>query len=362
MNISKMLNNVTVGLIAVGASTSLLAAHPGGNMQLPVASGIKLTVPQHMSSWNFAAEALYYRVANNDFQYFVTNTNVGSDSGEDAHHNHSVEPDYEWAFRLGATYHFAGNGRDATLSYTRIDASTSERFVFPGEITSATATDWWWWSVGDNTSDSMDITNGDAVAKSKDKYTDVDLVFGQKVDIGGRIRMHHFAGLRYADIDSNDKATYTNFTGTGTQVDVFRTTRYGSDFTGVGPRFGTDAQVNLGEGLSLRGKVGLSVLVGRMEQHGSIDEVDSAFASTNLADDFRTDSQTRIVPELDSRIGVNYATTFLSHANIELELGYEATNYFGAINKDIIGYTNNIGHEQNFAVMGPYLRLDVNMM
>jgi hypothetical protein len=44
--------------------------------------------------------------------------------------------------------------------------------------------------------------------RSENDYDAIDLAFGQKIDVGQRIRLHPFAGLRYAEIERTDRATY----------------------------------------------------------------------------------------------------------------------------------------------------------
>jgi hypothetical protein len=380
MSKSIKLNGAALIVAALGFSASALAAHPGDTMEMPAAkAGVNLTAPEQHSRFGFAVDVLYMEAGNADFNYVTEQherlvcleydnddpANCTSTSEvEDSWYGHMVSHDYDWGFRASARYDFAGHGRDAALSYTRIHlADTSAVQHSASDSLHATSV---WWSNMANAPSQGECEPGSsqciASGKSRNQYSDIDLVFGQHVDVGARIQLHPFAGVRYASIESRDKALLTSFDSNilgGHGPDTFWPANYVSDFHGFGPRFGSDAAVNLGENVSVRGRVGFAALMGQMEHRGVVAELEEDFELEELSA-FHTDSKTLMVPEMDMRLGVSYSQDF-ADGMLDLELGFEVMNYFGAIDKNIISLTNNIGNPQNFSLQGPYLRVQYDM-
>jgi hypothetical protein len=358
MSKNMMFNKAAIALAVLGSSASALAAHPGDAMTLSAAkAGANVTAPRQAAYWSAAVEFSSYTMGNSDYQWIVDLDQISSATPTlDQYRAHSVEMNNEWGFKLEGAYHFAGNGRDISLSYRMLQDRESDHFN--GEGDSYIATDWWWTSTESDNLGSFEEDSADSDGRSFGKVRETDLVFGQKIDMGHRVSIHPFGGLRYGAVEVRDRGEYRSTVTDGLE---YRFDRYVSDFVGLGLRFGSDASVMIGRGFSFTGKLGVSLLVGDMNQRGSMLDMNSNLSITDI-DTFRTDSQTRVVPEVDSRLAVNYAFGLTDSLNAELELGYEASNYFGVTNKNLIAYTNNVADAQNFGFYGPYLRVHVDLI
>lgn len=352
-----MTKQITLALAALGLSATALAGHPANAMMpLPVSNDINLTAPYQEGMWSFGVEALYWEAANNDLNYAIAT--VGTGTANVTTRVRSVEPKYDFGWRADVSYHFPGNGRDVNLSYTHFHSDESSNTRRDGTTT----------VLGSVNSSILPTPTNFETARgvSDDDYDAVDLTFGQKIDVGQRVRLHPFAGIRYADIDSSDKTRYTGTSTTTSSVLNDRSFgRVRSEFQGLGPRFGSDAQVNLGSGFMFTGRMGVSLLVGDRDSKASnlqqsLDTTTSA-VTTQVDNAYRISSHTRVVPEADARIGIAYAHNWNGGTGMGIELGYEVTNYFDAVDNSLLSYADTSGHDTDFAMHGPYLRLQLDI-
>lgn len=354
-----MFKKLTVCLLAVLGSASALAAH-GDDMALPTASGVNLMAPHQEGSWSFGVQANYFE-PNYDFNYANSvDTEQVSPSVFD-NKVYSVDPDYEWGWGVDVTYHFPGEGRDVTASFTQLNTSESDH--------GNTATD-----DADSFTGSGPIFNDDldnSIGQSYDQvsghvdadYDAVDLTFGQVITIGDRIMLHPFAGGRYADIDYKASANYVSSSTSGDEVIAGQ--EFKSQFQGVGPRLGSDAAVNLGGGFSLGATLGVSLLVGDM------DNSYSAFTSASGAVppqatgysyyDYDTHNDTRVVPEADAKVNAKYHADFNNGYGMGFEVGYQVTNYWDVIDSSQEDLFDTTSHHNNFSMQGPYARVQLDV-
>jgi hypothetical protein len=68
-----------------------------------------------------------------------------------------------------------------------------------------------------------------------------------------------------------------------------------------------------------------------------------------------------VIPEADARLGVHYAFDFNEGSSFGIELGYEVTNYFNAIDVSQASVIDNTSHNNDFNLQGPYLRLQLDI-
>ncbi|MBY0378238.1 MAG: hypothetical protein K2Q33_06735 [Gammaproteobacteria bacterium] len=357
-----MLKKVTFGLIALLGSASALAGH-ADDMALPAASGVNLMAPHQEGSWSFGLQANYFE-PNNDLNYAYaaqTGTNLASVTTNETK-TYAVGSDYSWGWGADITYHFPGEGRDVTLAFTQLNSSDHD---------SVDLDDSGWNSISGvglfTSGKSRDIgTPGNfdaAEGKVSTDYDAVDLTFGQVITAGSRITLHPFAGLRYAMIDYDAKSIYTSFDTNGDVSQQF-TGKLKSDFDGIGPRLGSDAAVNLGSGFSLRGTLGVSLLVGSMDVDTKSTNVQySGTTITSQTDGVHdVDTNTRVVPEADAKLSAMYHADFNNGYGLGLEAGWQVTNYFDAIQNNTVSSTIDTSSEYtNFFMQGPYARIQLDV-
>jgi hypothetical protein len=339
---TKLVSQVTLALLAVGAVSAASAGTMGNPVAVP--AGINLIAPDSTGMWSFGVEGLWAISNNQDFQYAAVDT-VDVASGTAKQNNKSVQGKNDWGIAANINYMFAGNSRDVNLQYTGVFFNNSDststatgaiQGVFPMLATGA----------------------DEAKGSSKEDLNRVDLTFGQLISIGDRVDLHPFAGVSFANLSVVNKATY-NIEGVPDEtVATFKGT---SNFWGVGPSVGIDGAVHLGDGWSIVGRAGAALFVGELnsefkDRTTTVTDLDGGFTS-------KQDNSVTVVPELDARLGVDYMYAFNPNTSMNIQVGYEVANYFNAINQDAIDSTfvNANNNASDFNYYGPYLRLQLNL-
>lgn len=365
-----MIKRMTAAFMVILGSTAL-AGH-AEDMALPAESGVNLIAPHQEGSWSFGAQANYFE-PNNDLNYaYAYQTDfTPAEAGKDSSKMYAVGSDYQWGWGADVTYHFPGNGRDVTLAYTQLNTSDSD-----------SVEDRLWgdslWSgiiaVGEfnGTTGGIQPTRGfwdNATGKVSTDYDAVDLTFGQVITAGNRLSLHPFAGLRYASIDYKGSAEYIEWDTFGIftlERNLNETAMWElqSDFSGVGPRFGSDASVEIGKGFSLHGTLGLSLLVGSMNVENKSNHLvyrgsDVPTETDNTQD---VDTNTRVVPEADAKLSAMYSTNFDDGYRLNFEAGWQVTNYFNAIQNSTVDSNLDTSDQfTDFFMQGPYARIQLDL-
>lgn len=295
------LTTVTSSLFAAAPTTS--TTNNTNNTMIPP-SGVTLVAPASSDAWLFGISALYMSPSSPDYQYLP---------------NNKVSQDPDWGGEIDATYNFAGESRDVTLSYTHINFDNSDTTDIP-------------------------LTGSSVKAETDDEYNAADLVFGQVLFIANRLVLRPFAGLRFADLDITDSNNTLNLQNE-------------SHFVGLGPRAGLSAKVLTNTGFSFVGSMAGSLLVGNINS-------DLNFLPSTVGN-ISNDEGLNTVPELDARVAVDYIPPISTpDAAIGLQLGYQVVEYFNVANVDVLDsqFTNSVNSSSNFGYQGPYLRLHVSFL
>ena len=361
-----MKTQISLVLLSLGLACS--SAYAGAMPEpLPVSNDINVTGPDQSGMWSFGGTVVLMQPTNKEFNYADVTSQI--DSGNNAHteidHN-TVGESYHWWFGADITYAFPGNGRDVTLAYEGLHGNDTDNTAVDGPTFPVQPTFMH--------SSFTQLPYLTASGKTETNYDAGDLVFGQKMDIGHRVRLHPFVGLRYAYINTRDTAYYTGggdvvvLFGSGTSTED---SKLENTFNGIGPRFGSDAQIDLSQGFSIRARLGLSALIGSRD-------VENTAVITNYAADgtvnavrdgvVNNDSATQVVPEIDGRLGLNYTHNFASNMALGFEAGWQATNYFNVIADQFqsggnfpTGTTEHYQENSNFGLQGPYARIQLDI-
>lgn len=398
-----MIKRVSLALVALGLSASAYAAHPVEEMLPAAPPTVAVTIPQQTGSWSVGVEALYQALGTNDFNFATSGdaSLVGNEGqtgdlyythieGHMSAKSHDVKPNYDWGWQVDVAYLFPGNGNDVELSWKHIDSSETRHInnnggvlVGPGMFVPESLVE----TSGDIFNGGLWVDGGwdHASGKERNDYDHVDLVFGQKMDFGQKVTLKPFGGLRYASIETKNTGHYH---GMVEQIidaedssivldhEVHGMYHSKSEYQGVGPRAGLDAKVRIGAGFSITGTVGGSLLIGQQDNkihaklahsmqaynddnNGNITQVLDGKADMNVH--AKNDSNSRVVPELDTRIGLNYGWAFNPDAALEVELGYEAINYFNLRQNGMQSFVDSNSNSTNFSVRGPYLRAQLDL-
>ena len=114
---------------------------------------------------------------------------------------------------------------------------------------------------------------------------------------------------------------------------------------------------------SVTGGIAGSLLAGNLHHNNRaiIIYIDNAFNFTDTdITHYRNDNNPlAVVPELDAHLGLIYRYPFSPGTTLGLELGYEVTNYFGAVNSSLQSFASTQPIRNDFALQGPYLRAEL---
>jgi hypothetical protein len=194
-------------------------------------------------------------------------------------------------------------------------------------------------------------TTNSATAKAEFNLDQVDLMVGQYIDVGSRLRLHPMAGLRFASVERKLNDSYADkiigASGTGFSFPVSIVTEEKSDFEGIGPLVGIDSSYYVGGGFGLVGHFSSSLLVGNIDSQLNATINTPGFPTLPVGlppitvnSVFKAGSTQRIVPNYDAKLGVDYTYSFDNRSNLTLEVGYQVSHYYKAI--DLLKTTNNI--------------------
>jgi hypothetical protein len=333
---------------------------------------VNVTAPEQSGAWSFGVTAVLMQPTNSGYEYATTDQFTANDPANpttygDTYKNYIINENYYWWFGADVTYAFPGNSRDVTLAYEGLHGTTTDNASnnFNNDIDESST---YYTLINHLTNYDVDSIQ----AKVDTRYDAGDLLFGQKLTIGQRIQLHPFIGVRYAHIDVQNsfKDTLEPFPITGDGFEGGNETGgLGTTFNGIGPRIGSDAGIILGKGFSIRGRLGLSALIGSDNSNYSyvstfLYSPSSTQVSNTQVVNRDTQSKTMVVPELDGRLGLNYKHSLNSTMDLGVEAGWQATNYFQVIEDPVLNYPGGTpAHDKysDFGLQGPYARVQLDI-
>lgn len=181
------------------------------------------------------------------------------------------------------------------------------------------------------------------------RYTlnQVDVKVGRKYrDVSGVFSIRPSLGLRYVELEHN-----LSFAAPGNAV---------SEFNGVGPMLGVDANYQLGRGFGLVGYFDYGLLMGHINSHSFLN-----LGGPNF--NFSWPDRGRLVNNFTGRLGIDYNYVCSNSSTIGIEIGYQASEYLNATDT-LRGYifTGGVQHiagneTNNFSFSGPYASLTIHL-
>lgn len=313
-----MLKKTTAVILALLA-TNLASA--GEMSSAPACVPGDVTVPCEATKWDLGVQALYLRPI------------YGSERGYGVHFNDSynlknIAPDWDWGYRLEGSYHYK-TGSDATINLTHFDAS-SHAGTFTGQYTLIT-------QLGPL------VQTADFDLELNNRMDQVNLVFGQHIDLGLQENLRLYGGVQYLNLRVNSTSNFdlplaielaTNGAG------VINNT----NFSGAGPVMGVDYGYNLTQGLSLTANTAASLLYGTSRLNAA-----NAYGNGLVLFDLYN-SRKVIVPGLEAKLGANYALAMMQ-GMLNIQGGYQVTNYFNVLQDSQYSVLTT----SDFGLYGPYL-------
>ncbi|WP_419419862.1 Lpg1974 family pore-forming outer membrane protein [Legionella sp. D16C41] len=316
------LKKTAVAVLALGSS-AVFAGTMG-----PVCTPGSVTVPCERMAWDFGAQALYLQPVVNHYAGFYVDPFGG------AHYN-EIEPDWDWGFKIEASYHF-GTGNDINVNwyhYRSDDNRSSYLVYFPG-------------------SDGLVTTPGALLpvipagnypltVRVEPEWDAVNAEFGQHVDFGEFKDIRFHGGVQFARIKHEFRVLA--FPSVFDVLPSAGAAGY-NKFDGFGPRIGMDLMYNFGNGLAIYGKGASALLIGETKFRNAAGVIDttSGFGVGSVGE------RDALVPELEAKLGAAY-TYAMPQGDVTLDVGYMWVNYFNAQN-------SGLGNS-DFSIHGPYAGL-----
>ena len=162
-------------------------------------------------------------------------------------------------------------------------------------------------------------TDGDDTYRSSEEFdaSYFDLVVGQHFTPGDKFSLSPYAGLRWAEAESNNKNSRVN-----SDNDSDSSNRNNSDFSGLGIVVGIDATRSLANGFSLYGTAKQSVVFGSYDQSNS-----STYDGEPRGSRSSSSDDVLFISELG--LGMQYDFSF-SNVSSNVRLGVEGQWWAGA--------------------------------
>ena len=358
------MKKLTLGIAALGLGASLAAtaALPTG------ASPFAINIPTLKSGLIFNLTGLYLRPTNEDLDYAsFTPKNAGSNNTTNIR-IYSVKPDYAFGFHIGLGYVFPNSGNDVQVGWTHLNTSDSDstHFKTDGEFGPIEIP---------NAFDSAVSTGGTASGDLRIKYNALDLDVGQYVNVGTRLTMRMFAGIRYASItrglDQHFESVGSDgkVSGGGVTASKALDIDFHSDMHGVGPMFGMDSSYHVTNCFGFVGNVSTALLVSRIKNNTLYTLTDDSTPADVAKFALHSDTLDRVVPMVEGKLGADYSHVF-NGSIFSIAAGYQVTHYFNAIDRIALQDTTNfepggggsiLRKTSSLGLDGPYLSLTLKV-
>lgn len=332
------------------------------------ATPIEVIVPNFKGGFEFSVAGLYFKPTSSNLQYVSTSNENGfalvplTTGGNLSEEN--INPTYGGGFLINLGYIFPNTANDARISWTHFNHSSTDNASFesslplPPGVTAPAGLLSLLTRFGE-----IYLLDGAASAEGRvsDEFDAIDLDVGQYINIGHRLQTRIFVGLRYAQLENTVTAEYqgSQFGLTFTHIGLpfSESDKSESTFKGIGPLLGVNAEYLIAYGFGINGSIDGALLAGRLslDQDAHFTQIFTAFGES-----FDYDDLNLIVPAFDARLGINYNYTVHNGALLQLELGYQVTQYFNVIEESEFIIDNEI-ETSNFSLNGPYFSINVKL-
>lgn len=316
-----LLRSLLLGACAVAP----FAAIAGGVEVAPCCNPPRVDIPDMREGWGFYLEGAAIRPYNNNTVFGDTLTFVAPNFDFFEVDYDAVNPDFNFALRVGVDYTMADSANILKLEYEHVwdsqsTANSDASFVF----------------FDDDEDDIPFVSAGDV----KIRLDAVKLVSEQHILIGPYWEATLTGGLRYARVQQ--KLNY------GTALDLFVDGEDDDDgfdgalafdafentmtFNGVGPLGGVGGMFHVTENLAFGAETQIALLLGSnkldIDYYALLPNFFEGPDFIPVAGEFNTSSQTSIVPEIFARIYGNYFYRFDDGMELQVELGWRLDQYF----------------------------------
>lgn len=329
-----------------------------------------VTMPHQQSQWRFGLSALYLESSSDDFHYATTlSQSEGVSPILAMLHFHFLTPEFKWGGIVDATYQFSGPGRFIYFAWQHL-ASTESKTPSQTMANSVTVGPAFYQTDVSEPpypfipGGALNVNEWDSITgQSKSEYNAVDIVFGQQIQFARLFELTPFVGLRYASINSHESVNaYTyDSDATVTPDTASGYLKLEDDYKGIGPRLGFRYQVKFNEYFALVGSFATSLLIGEGNQK---DVASISYFTEGIMQEpsfnavSKKSSFSKVVPEIDARLGLALNNDFGTDVGYGIELGLLAESYLRARSISQLSYYDTSRHDNDVNYYGPYLRIE----
>ncbi len=324
-------------LVASSASAAELIPDESWSVAEPVAAArpaagtaLAVYVPNTRGGVEWTAGFLLLQPGADNLGYATTTTFLPIQNPQWA--VHTLNPNYQPGFTIGARYTRPGSGKDIRTSWDHLRTSDSA-FVPVDNL----ATQWIspFSQTGPSTSETANEVGifhfKSASGEVGFDYDLVNLDMGQTVNIGSSTQVRLFAGVSWARLEERLVSTFYNdpsidpvppvVAPANPDLEYIRLNNT-STFTGAGPRLGLSTAHSLPRGFNLVGELSGAVLAGSMQpaeysfQGVYKDRVD--------AEKIAGSAVSQVVWTGDTKLGIGYTRQTARGGLLSLETGFRA--------------------------------------
>lgn len=304
-----MLKKTTFAVLGVVISFAASA----GDMGVTKCTSGNVTVPCASTNWDLDIQGLYLQPV------YGRNLSYGRSHNEFK----SINADWNWGMHLEGSWHY-NTGSDISVNWSHLKTERDQGH-FDGRYWELTPT-------------GHTLTNSPFVLSMGNKFDQINVVEGQRINAGLLSKARFYGGLQYGRIQVYPSARFERPAAIGGNV----TSTLDTTFNGLGPVIGIDYSYNLPHGLSLTANSAVSLLYGASKMNAS------TWLQNNLVVASLNGSRRLMVPSLETKLGANYAYE-IAEGILNFEGGYQALNYFNVLQT---GFANS-----DFGLYGPYFGL-----
>lgn len=341
--------------VAIMATPAVAQTYKGAPHTFPV------TIPALKDHFLFNVEGIYAQPSSAPFSRYnsiLYDNGIGSVN--------YVDPEYQWAFKLGFGYTIDNTGNDVQLNWTYLKNTSDDSITQTGSSNNNILI---FGSTGNTitTTATFEPDAGDTIVstgKTTLKYNAVDLDLGQYVNFGSNLSTRWLIGARYAQITgilatsyngTEEKAGGSVNANSFSEQDTAKT-----KLNGIGPRFGMSANYMVYNGAGIVAAASGFLLASQVKNTAytnSVSRLTSSGALTTNNSVLKNDYKT-IIPGFDGKVGINYARANISHnlSYLNVEAGYQITHYSNGLDSTLSGFA--LQHS-DFGFSGPYLGMNL---
>lgn len=273
----------------------------------------------------------------------------------------TVDPDYHPSYGADLIYTFASHVDQVKLNWLYLNSSDNASASASG--TDSVAPPYAFGPLA------QQLRGSAATSKAQFKVNDINFIYDHVFNVIDRLQLVPFIGIDTAYLK---QYITSDFTGTSGGNPYSITSYNESKYYGAGPRVGIDLTYYFMHGFGITSEMASSLLVGSIVSNThflSFGAGNSSPGYTGLANDL---TQTRIVTQLDAKLGLTYLKSFRSGKDMLVEAGYAFSTYLNGINQvvptalvpaafnnGVIAIETSQQVQSSLDLSGPYLKVTV---